>query len=804
MQSLIPPVREELQSIRKQALELVIKEKRLNELMEMGRGIEEEWMKIAGGGIDQQRSILKLFSKLIPNYVNCHRGLTGLKVIEQTTIEDSDLGRKEELLPLAIETSRQNEQTLLKMFGEKMRTYNALYAHIKETNSNMENAFAQLDGTCEAYERVVSETGWAVRRQTPESEFYASPFTGEPRDVLAKVFSPANFTSQLADALNNGDFAAAAELVEKYRKFQSRTEELNSKYTKALTHFKYYAQILRSTNLSILWDMSGASRLESAQLKVPAVSSKDMQIAQGGFTRYLGCFETVPELPAAELPPSSAGGKALMLFDIWDMIEKEGGSWVDLDELSFGGKISELTRQINEIASESRLEAAAGKVLELLGRIKGEWHEKNGGSSDPGPDGDSFGAHALYRLHDARLNTRSLDQVPGGEVALTDSDLIAGAMEITARLSAVERIQKLLISEDGGRTWAEIKKSPNISYRLSPAAGKSYQFLLKVKTVNSQEIILPVFPNINAIAYRIITYADLAQDAVVKLAEAYETQNAAAFADLISRDYLGNRVFLEEGVRFDFDMFTDIRLRIFIDRIEKHADQYVAETQWEKSQSPRRTGQRQNTTGKTVMTFLLEDGRFKIQNLRGNLIYATLSPEIAEASGLPQKVVEAIREARLARDPIQPGAGATIDSAEPNNSASNIQAGTFTLTQQEAFPGTMAGWAQGFVFSSYQVQPLQTGPDISHDFTKWDGNLEVRSGNGIVSLGAVGINSVTEAPAFGYASMTQPVGEETCAIRLGDGTYALIQPTTWVWGGPYPYTATFRYKHQKNGSRSFL
>jgi len=69
------------------------------------------------------------------------------------------------------------------------------------------------------------------------------------------------------------------------------------------------------------------------------------------------------------------------------------------------------------------------------------------------------------------------------------------------------------------------------------------------------------------------------------------------------------------------------------------------------------TEEEQKTTGNTTFLFVLEDGKMKIQNLRGNLIYATLSPEVAQASGLNQTVITNIRTARDNRNPTQLGAG---------------------------------------------------------------------------------------------------------------------------------------------------
>jgi hypothetical protein len=265
---------------------------------------------------------------------------------------------------------------------------------------------------------------------------------------------------------------------------------------------------------------------------------------------------------------------------------------------------------------------------------------------------------------------------------------------------------------------------------------------------------------------------------------------------------LGNRTFLEEGVRFDYDMFTDIRLTIFINRIEKRGDSFAAETKWDKTQVPRKTGQEQKTSGNTTMLFVLEDGKMKIKNLRGNLIYATLSPEIAQASGLSSTVINQIRTANQERNPIQPGAGTTEDSGglTTNDADSNIESGNFDLTQNDAHPAI--NWIQEYDFSSHQAKTVPAaifGP--TYDFRRREGYVEVKSGNGIQDLGAISINSVTEAPASGYTADGTATAGHTYALQLSDGTYALVYTTSL--GSGVPSTSIFQYKHQTNGTRNF-
>ncbi|MFA6600003.1 MAG: hypothetical protein WC352_03205 [Candidatus Omnitrophota bacterium] len=429
------------------------------------------------------------------------------------------------------------------------------------------------------------------------------------------------------------------------------------------------------------------------------------------------------------------------------------------------------------------------------------------GSGQGGATGGGVGAvdmdpvmSGFYQLTDVRLNTRRLDSA-SGEVVITNSDLVAGAVEITARLSSTDRIEKLLVSEDDGRTWNEIPLNANISYRFYPVPDKLYQLVLRIRTNDGQEAMLPFFPNLFGIIHQPIKYEDLVVATTKKLAEAYETQDLGKFERLIARDFIGDRVFLAEGVRYDFDMFMNIRLMIFVNRIEVRGNTYIADTKWDKTQTPRQTGQDQKTTGRTTMIFVLEDGEMKIQNLRGNLIYATLSPQIAESSGLSQTVVEEIRVAEVERIPVQPGAGETQDSG--GASSSQIETGTFSLVQTDMMAAA-DGWIQEYDFTAKRVNPLGAGVlGPVYDFRRnFNGNeLQVNASNGIVDMGGVGIDTVTEVPLSGYTTSVGALEGNTYAIKLADGTYALVQSTSWA--GALGETTNFRYRHQKDGTRTF-
>ncbi|MFA7001136.1 MAG: hypothetical protein WC352_03215, partial [Candidatus Omnitrophota bacterium] len=138
----------------------------------------------------------------------------------------------------------------------------------------------------------------------------------------------------------------------------------------------------------------------------------------------------------------------------------------------------------------------------------------------------------------------------------------------------------------------------------------------------------------------------LVAEAMKKIADAYEAQDLNRFGDSISRDFLGSKATLLDGVRQDFDCFSGVRLALYINRIQKNGGQYAADVRWDKNQIAKKNGQGQKISGNTTFLFVLEDGAMKVKSLKGSLLYASLSVEIAESSGLSSKAVEEVRKAR--------------------------------------------------------------------------------------------------------------------------------------------------------------
>ncbi|OIO36160.1 MAG: hypothetical protein AUJ74_03655 [Candidatus Omnitrophica bacterium CG1_02_44_16] len=388
-----------------------------------------------------------------------------------------------------------------------------------------------------------------------------------------------------------------------------------------------------------------------------------------------------------------------------------------------------------------------------------------------------------YKILNPRFNSYSVEGVVS-EIVVTKDKLAAGQIQLTGRMANMDNVKTMLISENGGRTWIELPRSADISYSFTPIPNKSYNFMLQIKTEDFLQANLMFVPGSMGLIYKDEDFSQQIVAAVKALAEAYERQDIGSFSRMISRNYLGNKTFLEEGVRFDFDMFVDIKLVIYINRIEQRGDMFVVETKWDKAQTPRKTGQAQKTIGQTQMMFILEDNQLKIQNLRGNLLYATLSTEIAQASGLSSTVVNEIRIAHDDRNPTQPGAG-TIEDSGGVSSSSVLTARNSGVVAMPAFPGS------GYDFSA-TAEVLFSNPASD---TTFEVNLFQDTQVQQIIDGST-FSTLTTAPTSGYGANAAVFVGGLYTLKTGEGYYVKIE----ILSANVGVDVSFKYAIQTDGT----
>jgi len=404
---------------------------------------------------------------------------------------------------------------------------------------------------------------------------------------------------------------------------------------------------------------------------------------------------------------------------------------------------------------------------------------------------NDFATNAMYSLYGLRINTRDYSN-SSGDILLTRDSLDDGKVNITGTISNLDNVDTVLLSMDNGRTWDQMPKAANFAFEFVPQQGMVYEPIIKLKRSGAySDVELGLLRN-GMLTYQDVSYKDQVLATLQAISNAYERHDSSEFAKYVSRDYLGNKTFLEEGVRFDFDMFLDIQLTIYINRIENRKGMWIAEAKWDKKQTPRTTGQQQRTNGRTTMMFIAEDGIMKIKNLRGNLLYATLSPEIAAASGLNQTTIDAIITARDDRNPTQPGAGEIEDAGGVSGGTTATSA---SLTVQYSPTVPVPGWPGiGFNFTANNTVIADSGND--------DATFEGYSIFGRVGFQKITsdtFDSLTEAPATGYVTtgISNDGAGTVYAFKTKEGYYGKMEILTFSGS-----EMTFKFVVQTDISRN--
>ncbi|MDD4203097.1 MAG: hypothetical protein PHQ52_06490, partial [Candidatus Omnitrophica bacterium] len=405
--------------------------------------------------------------------------------------------------------------------------------------------------------------------------------------------------------------------------------------------------------------------------------------------------------------------------------------------------------------------------------------------------------NAEYTIENVRVNTYLLPNV-NSVLAFTPEELGGNNFRITGTFPNIKQITKIVISLDGGMTWENRLPIQNdLVYTFSPIEEKIYTPVIQIEDEFYTTYTISLLP-VQALGIKLSSNNEmmLVQSALQAVAESYEKQNIGIFSEYVSRDFSGNRTYLEEGVRFDFDMFLDIRLMLYVNRIEElPTGEFAVDIRWNKTQMPRKTMQEQRTSGNTTLLFVREDGKMKIKNMRGDMLYATLSPEIAEVSGKSVAVIDQIRQAHDQRNPIQPGAGETEESGGLGTSS--------TLSEQQGTVSVVAGsgaaGSKGFDLDTGQIVIASSA---SSDLL-FEGALLFQD-NGLFDLSAETFNALDTAPAvtggaIGGDFINTLVGN-VYVFTTSSGKYGKLQISSYTAG--VNLVTTFKYAVQPDGSKN--
>ncbi len=398
-----------------------------------------------------------------------------------------------------------------------------------------------------------------------------------------------------------------------------------------------------------------------------------------------------------------------------------------------------------------------------------------------------------YYIEGLRINNRPAG---GRQMLLSDKDLIDSKIVISGRIVPFRGVRRLLISIDNGRTYKNIiENNGRFHFSFMPKDNMEYRTQFKVITTEGDNLL------VNG-GYADIVYLSEGVNTVIKavteLASAYEREDLSAFNRMVANDFLGGKMYLINGIRTDFDLFNNISLKIYVNRTEQRGDMLVAECRWEKTQYPVKTMQQQRTTGTTYMMFKVSREGLKLYSLRGNLLFATLSAEIAQASGLNSSVVDKIRTAYSQRNPVQPGAGEVVEDGGVSDSSSSAGSSPLTVkTASVIFPNDGSNNAT----IDFTSAGFNTG---SADF-EIETNIffQYLGSSATIQKVTQNFDSLTEAPAGGY-SVTAPIGGfnsgDVFAFITNEGLYGKVEVVSYSDDGSNIHLS-IKWAVQTDGSR---
>jgi len=402
-----------------------------------------------------------------------------------------------------------------------------------------------------------------------------------------------------------------------------------------------------------------------------------------------------------------------------------------------------------------------------------------------------------YSVGDVKLNAFTPMSLKG-DVLFTKEDLKNGQIEITGTFNHMTGVAGVQISLDGGGTWKPLAKAQKIKYVFAPLPDAGYLLRLRVITDREEKYELNPFPELSSLTYKDVSYQQLVVEAIQRLADAYESANLSVFSDGISEQFLGGKSALVSGAQFDFEIFQGTKILVRINRIEKQKDKFIAEVKWEKSQTARSSGELQKAAGKTTLIFTLGDAQMLVHNLRGDLLFASLSPEVAQASGLSSKMVEKIREANEKRDPglLESGDGSELEPAQeltPQTAGLPVKTGSITSYTHHNF---FFDFSDGVSLGDCPFpNDIQFNPDDVRLMPIREARFKAASDS---------FDAISEAPDSSTYNFTWDgmgfsvsVGK-VFVFRTDDGYYGKMEVTGI--SGSDPKTITFKYAVQMDGT----
>ena len=342
------------------------------------------------------------------------------------------------------------------------------------------------------------------------------------------------------------------------------------------------------------------------------------------------------------------------------------------------------------------------------------------------------------------LNGISYDEL-GDKVTVYRETLEQGQLVLRGKAATTSSVVgSVQVSTNGKESWEKARKTADGSfeYAFRPETGKQYVMFVKIIDTTGKTNDVEATRKEVIVSDRNI--AALIRQALDELVAAYRAEDPARFMALISSDFAADPTVLDRAVRRDFTNFDQIDLRYTLNNVTAAQGKIFAAFTFSRKLTATRTGRTLSDTGSSEFVFTLGEKGPLVFSMKNPLIFGLSDASNVATGTVNTGTNEPIIVVTSSGDVItQPFAEAieTIDNdGVPVAAREMVESGSFTLDN------TGNCHQPGFAFSAQEVTCFWNG-DINLEINL----MFIKSGVGIQNLGSVGINTVTTAPASGYA-----------------------------------------------------
>jgi len=364
---------------------------------------------------------------------------------------------------------------------------------------------------------------------------------------------------------------------------------------------------------------------------------------------------------------------------------------------------------------------------------------------------------------------------PGGEeITLTQADLVRGKVRIAGQ--AASRVDGVLldrveVSLDKGGTWRRAGGTVVWNYEFRPERNRTVQVLARavardgrVSPVDASEAI--------RVTYRQVSVSEIVRRALSGLVECYVREDLHGFLSFFDqenyRDRRGDITDLEDRVQADFDLCTNLMIRLTVRSIVPAGGRAMAVTSWRFTSDQHRAAAERDPNldyplrGQDAFYFSLARGQARIYEIR-----------------------------------TRAGANALFGFTNPDE------------PEQVQFPGQSA--TRETTIRGNAVIPEQNGYDFSlgrdsGQRDMWLSPAAIEAGDvdvAFVDMGEENLDDVHAIPEPNEAPMI-PTEGHVIGVRTREGNYAIFEIQRHFFNANQGrFEMHISWKYQPNGSRNF-